>query len=60
MFDQLDLKKDGKIDAEELAVGLQDMGYSNLSQVVVAVVVIVLLMQCCLQMLFLINKVMLY
>ena len=33
LFEQLDLKKDGRIDAEELATGLQSMGYSNLSKV---------------------------
>jgi len=32
LFEQLDLKKDGRIDAEELATGLQSMGYSNLSK----------------------------
>ena len=33
LFKQLDLKNDGRIDAEELAAGLQNMGYSNLSKV---------------------------
>jgi len=32
LFKQLDLKNDGRIDAEELAAGLQNMGYSNLSK----------------------------
>ena len=33
LFEQLDLKKDGKIDTEELTAGLQTMGYYHLTQV---------------------------
>ena len=33
LFEQLDLKQDGKIDADELAIGLQNMGYSNITKV---------------------------
>jgi hypothetical protein len=33
LFEKLDLKQDGRIDAEELVVGLHNMGYLHLSQV---------------------------
>jgi hypothetical protein len=32
LFEKLDLKRDGRIDAEELVVGLHNMGYLHLSQ----------------------------
>ena len=30
LFDKLDLNKDGKIDSEELAKGLHNMGYDHI------------------------------
>ena len=33
LFVQLDLKQDGRIDADELSSGLHKMGYSHLTQV---------------------------
>jgi hypothetical protein len=32
LFEKLDLKRDGRIDADELVVGLHNMGYLHLSQ----------------------------
>ena len=32
LFETLDLKQDGRIDADELVVGLHNMGYLHLSQ----------------------------
>lgn len=32
LFEKLDLKRDGRVDAEELVVGLHNMGYLHLSQ----------------------------
>jgi len=32
LFEKLDLKRDGRIDADELVVGLHNMGYRHLSQ----------------------------
>ena len=31
LFHQLDRNQDGRIDAEELALGLQDLGYAHIS-----------------------------
>ena len=31
LFHQLDRNRDGRIDAEELALGLQDLGYAHIS-----------------------------